>query len=88
MKIKKDYMLHELGDENIVIPVGTEATKFNGMVRLNETGVFLWKQLALGATQDELVAAMLAEFQVDEATVTDAVAHFVALLEENQFLEG
>lgn len=88
MKIKKDYMLHELGDENIVIPVGAEATKFNGMVRLNETGVFLWKQLSLGATHDQLVAAMLAEFQVDEATVTDAVARFVALLEKNQFLEG
>lgn len=88
MKIKTDYMLHQLGEENIVIPVGAEATKFNGMVRLNETGVFLWKQLETATTREALIAAMLAEFDADEATISSAVDEFVALLKKNRFLEG
>ncbi len=88
MKIKKDYMLHQLDDENIVIPVGGEAAKFNGMVRLNETGVFLWKLLEQELGREDLISAMVAEYDADEATITSAVDEFVALLKENQFLEG
>ena len=48
MKIKSGFMLYEVAGSYVVVPAGDEPLDFNGMVTLNETGAFLWKQLEQG----------------------------------------
>ncbi len=38
------------------------------MISLNGAGAFLWKQLAEDKTEQELLSAMLEEYETDEAT--------------------
>lgn len=57
------------------------------MITLNETGKFLWEYLEKGAKLEDLVAAMLSEYDVDEATAKAGVERFVAKLNANGFLE-
>ena len=45
MHISENYILREIMGEYIVVPTGEEAMKFQGLVTLNETGAFLWKEL-------------------------------------------
>lgn len=59
MKIKKGYLLRKAAQENIVIYVGDEENEFNGMIRLNNAGVFLWNLMTAGKTRTEIVTAML-----------------------------
>ena len=56
------------------------------MITLNETGKLLWERLEKGAEQEELVAALLQEYDVDEQTATDHVAIFVGKLIEKGIL--
>ena len=69
----------------VVLPSGDELN-LNMMITLNDTGKFLWERLEVGAETEELVSALLAEYDVDEATARAGVERFVAKLNENGFL--
>ena len=85
MKLKDGFILREVAGQTVVLPVGGDLD-LNMMITLNETGAFLWKQLEKENDQAGLVAALLAEYDVDEATAKTAVEGFVAKLNENGFL--
>lgn len=86
MKLKEGFILREIAGETVVIPSG-DALNLNMMITLNETGALLWRKLAEGADEDELCKALLAEYEVDEATASAHVSSFVKKLEENGFLD-
>lgn len=85
MKLKDGFILREVAGQTVVLPTGEELD-LNMMITLNETGAFLWKQLETENDEAGLVAALLAEYDVDEATAQNAVAGFVAKLNEHGFL--
>lgn len=86
MKIKDGFILRQVAGSYIVISVGGESVDFNGMITVNETGAFLWEKLVVGATEEELLCAMLEEYEVDEATAKADIAEFLKLLEEGNLL--
>ena len=45
IKAKKGFLLRRLGDEYMVVAIGEASRNFNGMIRMNETGAFYWKEL-------------------------------------------
>ena len=86
MQLKPDFLLREVAGQTVVIPMG-DALNLNTMITLNETGKFLWQQLEQETTEDAVVAALLAEYDVDEAAATAHVSAFVAKLNDNGILE-
>ncbi len=69
MKIRKQFILKKLNEntENemtVVIAVGKYAKNISGYIRLNETSEFLWNKLIDGATREELINALLQEYDV------------------------
>ena len=43
MQIKDGYVMKKLGLGYVVVTVGQASEDFNGVIRLNETGAFLWQ---------------------------------------------
>lgn len=43
MKIKDGFMLRKVGGQYVVVAFGEASRSFNGIIRLNETGKFLWE---------------------------------------------
>jgi len=86
MKLKDGFLLREVAGETVVIPTG-DTMDLNMMITLNETGKFLWQRLETGAEEGELVAALLSEYDVDEATAKAHVAAFVGKLKEHDFFD-
>lgn len=82
MKIKEGFVLRPVGGDNVVVPLGAAAESFHGMVRLNDTGAFLWKRLQeLGeASEDELADALVSEYGIDKARATSDVHDFAQTL--------
>ena len=79
MKIKDGFVLRNVVDEFIVMPTGENIAKFEGAVVLNEVSAFIFRQLENPVSRDDLLTAMLDEYDVDEAT---AAADLDALLEK------
>lgn len=78
MKIKPGFILRQLAGENVVVPVGAAGASFNGMIRLNDTGALLWKELATGADEEQLVQKLLDSCDgVDAGAVRADVREFL-----------
>ena len=87
MKIKKGFVLRVVGGENVVVPVGAMSKVFHGMINLNETGAFMWKFFTEDHTLEEGVAALCAEYEVEEERARFDVQKFMTTVQENGFAE-
>lgn len=83
MKIKPNYVLREVANQNIVVPTGKETLKFNGMINLNNSGKFLWNLLQENKSVDELVEAMLDKYDVTKDVANKDVLDFISILEKH-----
>lgn len=87
MKIKEGFIIRQVGGENIVVPIGKTGKDFHDMIKLNDSGAFLWRFFTEEHTEAEAVAALLNEYEVDEATATADVASFVKTLNDPRFVD-
>lgn len=77
MKINKEYVLREIAGDYIIIPIGSTALEFNGLITVNEVGVTLWKMLQEEVTLDDLVQGVLAEYDVSEEVAREDIQEFL-----------
>ena len=87
MKIKSDFILKKIAGSYVVVPVRSAAVDFNAVIKLSETGAFLWEKLSDGADRDELIASMLSEYEVDEAVAAQDIDRFLSKLKEADLIE-
>ncbi len=86
MKLKSGFILREVAGTCVVVPTGAELD-FNGMITLNETGKTLWTCLENETDENALTAALLAEYDTDEATARAGVTAFLGKLRKHGFIE-
>ena len=70
MKAKEGFVLRHVVDEYILMPTGDNISKFNGTVLLNEVAAFVWDKLQNPVSKDDILEAMLNEYEVDRETAT------------------
>lgn len=87
MKIKKGFVVREVGGETVVVPVGAMSKQFHGMINLNQTGAFLWAFYQTEHSVEEGIKALLAEYEVGEEIAKVDVNRFVETLTKNGFAE-
>lgn len=87
MKIASGYLLRKIAGKNIVISVN-DNLNFNGMVTLNETGVFFWNLLQKDTTKDELLKSVLEEFDVSSEEASKDIDEFIEKLRSVNILEN
>ncbi len=77
MKIKSGFVLHTIGNENVVVAIEERTTEFRGMIRLNSTGAFLWKLMEKDCTEQSLSDALMREYGITEELAKEAVNSFI-----------
>lgn len=77
VKAKPGFVLREIGDTYIIVPVGAQAQKFNGIIKLNKTGKAMWEAISNGAQVDALVQNMLDEYDITEDIARKDVQAFI-----------
>ena len=88
MRIKDGFFMSEVGTDFVVIAQSIDAKKtFDGMLRLNQTGAFLWKQLETEKSESQLVSALTEAYSVEESVAAADCADFLATLREVHLLD-
>ena len=82
MKLKDNFILRQVADAWVVLPIAEATAKFNGMLSLNETGAMLWKLLQAGADKDAMVDALTKEYNVTRQTAMQDVEDYLQNLEK------
>ena len=79
MKIKEGYIIKKVGPGYVVVTVGQASKEFNGMIRLNPAGAFLWQSIREGAdSREKLIRLMLERYEdLDEATAKADLDEFL-----------
>lgn len=86
MKIKDNFLLKEVAGDFIVVPVGENLVDFSAMIVLNETAVFLWEVLKEDKKEEQLIEAILNEYDVDKVTAKKDVSEFITILKNNDLV--
>ena len=87
MKIKEGYVLRQVAGLWVVLPLAEETVNFNGMIKLNDCGALLWKELEHGCEPEALVDAVLAEYRVSRELARADVTEFLEKLSNVGCLE-
>ena len=88
MKLKENYVLRQVVDMWVVLPMGAETLNFDGVIKLNETGAVLWHALEQGGGREELADALLKEYAVEREQALADVDAFLLKLQEVGCLEA
>ncbi|MCI9617820.1 MAG: PqqD family protein [Eubacterium sp.] len=87
MKVKEGFIKKKMGTQAVVIAIGSASKIFNGMVKLNETGELMWDKLVEGTTREELIAAILEVYEVEEEVAQKDVDRFIEILKKPGIIE-
>ena len=87
MKIKEGFVLRQIVDSYVVIPLAQATISLNGMINLNHSGAMLWQLMEQGTTREALVDALLAEYEVSREEAKKDVDAFIEKLETANCIE-
>jgi hypothetical protein len=77
MKRKADFIMQNVGGENLLVPLGAQVMDMNGIITLNDTAAYVWELLAQERSLDELTAAVAERFDVTPERACADVQTFV-----------
>ena len=86
IRIEKEYVLRQIGDDYIIVPVGETVLSFNGMITVNETGAFLWEELVKGTNKGELLRTLMDNYEVTQEEAEKDIDEFLDVLYTNNIL--
>ena len=87
MKQNPNYIISDVADSHILVPVGEAAVNFNSIISLNEMGQTIWNMLAEDTTEEALLESILAEYDVSAERARADIGSFLAKLRENGCIE-
>ena len=88
MELRKRMIKRTIGGDTFLVPVGKAVYEANGLYFLTEVGAFIWDLLPQAQDEDEILRAVLEEYDVDEATAREDITAFLDKLKEMAILGG
>ncbi len=87
MKLKYNFVTNEVADKIVAVAVGDDLAKFNGFVKMNDVGAYIFNMLKNDVTVDDIVEAMKKDYaDTPEAEIKETVEGFVSQLKESDLL--
>ena len=86
MKIVEGYILKNIADSYVVVPIGSRSVDFSSIISVNDTGAFIWKQLETETTPEKILQNMLEQYDVSEEQAKADIAAFIEKLQEAELL--
>jgi hypothetical protein len=77
---KSQFASRQVGEEMILVPLKSNVSDMNELFTLNEVGSFIWDQINENSTLEDIINAVLLEFDVDINTARKDVEQFLQKL--------
>ena len=82
MRLNSNFILRNIAENWVVVPVGAASLDFQGIIHLNPTALELWKALEKGATQTDLVGLLISSYGVTPEEAQQDVEAFLNKLRQ------
>ena len=87
MRLKEGFILKNIVGEWIIMPTGNNIKKFEGAIVLNDIAAFIWNKLEKPISRDDLLQAVLDEYDIDEQTAADDLDKVIIKLNSLEILQ-
>lgn len=89
MKIAKDVVIQRVADFYVAVSVGERAANSPPILRLNESGAFLWNKCvdSIEVSAPALAEALVLEYGIGEDVAKVDAEKFIKMLAEHGLLE-
>lgn len=87
MKLRGEFVVRQILDDIVAIPVGKNALVFNGMIMLNEVSRLIWECLEQETSLDQILTAVTDHFEVSAEEAKEDIVAFLDKLRSVQLLE-
>jgi hypothetical protein len=82
MVIKKELIKREIAGDIILVPVGSGVYDSNGLFALNELGGFIWDLLPKADGEEDILKAILEEYEVSREQAQEDLREFLDKLKQ------
>lgn len=82
MIIKKKLLKREINGEHFLVPLGKTVYEANGLFVLSELGAFIWDLLPGAENEDDILKAVLEEYDVDESVARTDLTEYLDKLRD------
>lgn len=87
MKLCGEFIVRQVMDNIVAIPVGQTALRLNGMILLNDVSKVIWECLEQGTDLENIVKAVTDAFDVSADEARTDITEFCDKLHKVQLLE-
>ena len=82
MKRKPGFIVRKISGQNVAVAIGEASKSFHGMIKLNDSGLIIWNALAKDVSEDDIVKAILEEYDVSSDQAAEDVHKFIEVLKD------
>ena len=76
-RINPNYLLRQVADDYVIIPIDDELELNNAIMTPNQSAVFIWNEFINANTIENVVQKALSKYDVSEETIRNDVRRFV-----------
>ena len=87
MKLKYKFVIHNIGGSPTAVTVGDDHARFSGMIKLNETGEFIFRSLMQGSSSDEIAAKISENYNITKEQALADTKKYIGSLTDAGLLE-
>ena len=87
MEIKKKLLKRQIAGDAFLVPLGKEVYDSNGLFFLSEVGEFIWDRLEQAESKDDILSAILKEYDVEESVARQDLESFFAKLKTLEIID-
>ena len=82
MKRKPGFIVRKISGQNVAVAIGEASKSFHGLIKLNDSGLIIWNALAKDVSEDDIVKAILEEYDVSSEQAAKDVHKFIEVLKD------
>lgn len=86
MKLNNEFVIKNVAGTNVAMPVGDSENQFNGVIKLNSVGEFIFKLLENETDIDSVVKALTENYDVSAETAKNSAEKFIDELRKSGLL--
>ena len=82
MRLKDDFILHNTGEDFVIIATGEATKNFNGIIKLNNMGGEIVSFLSNDISEEKIVKVIVEKYEVDYDTAKEDIKNILDSLKK------
>ncbi|MBE6717939.1 MAG: PqqD family protein [Ruminococcaceae bacterium] len=86
MKLKYDFVIRNVAGQSVALAVGEDNKYFNGMIKLNSVGEFIFKLLKDDISEDDILTQIVENYNVSPEQAKSSLVPYLETLRKNELI--